>query len=74
MQNFLTNLKTSQWNCTSALLTYERHKGSEYPDNTKWYKFMLDNSERISVPLIINSAIFELVNAVEYLSTSSITS
>lgn len=73
MENFLQSLKSSQWNCTNALLTYEGHKGSEFKPKDSWYQFKLDNSHTVRIPMIMNSAVFELVNGIEYLAGNPIT-
>lgn len=72
MENFLQSLKSSQWNCTDALLTYEGHKGSEFKPKDSWYQFKLDNSHKVRIPMIMNSAVFELVNGIEYLAGNPI--
>lgn len=72
MENFLQSLKSSQWNCTDALLTYEGHKGSEFKPKDSWYQFKLDNSDKVRIPMIMNSAVFELVNGIEHLAVNPI--
>jgi hypothetical protein len=72
MKNFLQSLKSSQWNCTNAMLTYEGHKSSEFKPKDSWYQFKLDNSHKVRIPMIMNSAVFELINGIEYLAGNPI--
>lgn len=70
MVQFLETLKGTQWNCTNALLAYENHRMSEFNLQDSWYQFLLDSGQKIRIPLLMNSAVFEFVNGIEYLSSS----
>lgn len=87
MSFYMNDLTEVQYNCTKAFLTFDSHKTRKsnkyitidyqtYKTNNldkSWYQFLLENYSQVRIPLIMKDAIYQFIDAVEYLSSSTMT-